>query len=98
MSSHSPALLEQAQQTLLTPFGLAVADLETVFSTIMGSLPCMMTLPARISWAIFMVWCSSVGLSVAARAPGFEWRGALRRMAKRRADHAAGDFSQSLEF
>ena len=36
MSSHSPALLEQAQQTLLTPFGLAVADLETVFSTIMA--------------------------------------------------------------
>jgi hypothetical protein len=30
--------------------------LYSVFSTTIGSLPCMMTLPARISWAIFMAW------------------------------------------
>src|ERR1700712_570994 len=33
--------------------------LYSVFRTTIGSLPCMMTLPARISWAIFMALMSS---------------------------------------
>src|SRR3954447_25808209 len=40
--------------------------LYSVLSTTIGSLPCMMTLPARISWASFMVF-SWRGRSVADR-------------------------------
>jgi hypothetical protein len=49
--------------------------LYSVLSTTIGSLPCMMTLPARISWASFMAWFVAGALGakplILAGCPGF---------------------------
>ena len=54
-----PELLSRLFSFMRTVAELRPPRLYSVFSTTIGSLPCMMTLPARISWAIFMASMSS---------------------------------------
>ena len=49
-----PELLSRLFSFMRTVAELRPPRLYSVLSTTIGSLPCMMTLPARISWAIFM--------------------------------------------